>query len=135
MTPAAGRWDAPATADHVAAVRRDVARFASAQGFAEDRTADVALAVSEALTNVVMHAYRDGEEAGEARRMRAEAYINGGGALVVEISDDGVGMRPNPNSPGLGLGVPIMRQCSDALELERDDGGAGGRVRMRFLRA
>jgi serine/threonine-protein kinase RsbW len=134
MPSAEGRWDAPATPDHVAVLRRDVARFAREQGFAEDRTADVALAVSEALTNVVMHAYRAGERIGEPGRMRAEAYINGGGALIVEICDDGVGMRPNPDSPGLGLGVPIMRQVTDTLELMRDDGGPGGRVRMRFLR-
>jgi serine/threonine-protein kinase RsbW len=135
MTSAAGTWDAPATAHNVAAVRRDVARFALEQGFAEDRTADVALAVSEALTNVVLHAYRARGADGEPGRMRTEAYINGDGALVVVICDDGVGMVANPATPGLGLGVPIMRRVSDALDLDRVDGGAGARVRMRFLRA
>lgn len=135
MTSAEGRWDAPATPDHVAAVRRGVARFACDQGFDEDRAADVALAVSEALTNVVLHAYR-GHRTGEPHRMRAEASINGGGALIVEIYDDGVGMQPNPDSSGLGLGVPIMRQVSDGLELDvKRDGEAGSRVRVRFLRA
>jgi serine/threonine-protein kinase RsbW len=135
MTSAEGRWDAPATADHVAAVRQDVARFALDQGFGQDRTADVALAVSEALTNIVLHAYRDGGANGEPGRMRAEARINRDGLLVVDIGDDGVGMLPNPCSPGLGLGVPIMRRLSDSVDLEAGGGGPGGLVRLRFARA
>jgi anti-sigma regulatory factor (Ser/Thr protein kinase) len=130
MTPATGRWEAPATPDHVAGLRRNVARFAQTQGFDDLRAADVALAVSEALTNVVLHAYRD---FGDAGRMTAAAYINGDDMLVVDITDDGVGIVPNPESPGLGLGLPIMRQVSDVLELG-PEAGPGAQVRLSFGR-
>ena len=100
------------------------------QGFDDLRAADIALAVSEALTNVVLHAYRDLDAAG---RMTAEAYIDGDDTLVVDIIDDGVGIVPNPESPGLGLGLPIMRQVSDALELG-PQAAPGGQVRLRFRR-
>ena len=38
---------------------------------------------------------------------------------------------PNPATPGLGLGFPVMRQVSDGVALEPGD--RGGRVRLRFL--
>jgi anti-sigma regulatory factor (Ser/Thr protein kinase) len=126
MTAAPRLWEVPATPDQVAPLRRGVTGFARNHGFDGERAADVALAVSEALTNVVLHAYR-GTPTG---LMTISASINGGGALVVEIEDDGVGLIADPASTGLGLGLPIMRQVTDALELEPGD--RGGRVRLRF---
>jgi serine/threonine-protein kinase RsbW/stage II sporulation protein AB (anti-sigma F factor) len=128
MTAAPRLWEVPATPDQVAPVRRGVTGFARDHGFDARRAQDVALAVSEALTNVVLHAYRDGTPTG---LMSVSARVHDG-ALVIEIEDEGVGMLPHPASPGLGLGLPIMRQVTDALELERGD--RGGLVRLRFAR-
>lgn len=122
------RWDAPAVAEEVPALRRAVVAFAVEHGFGSECTADVALAVSEALTNVVLHAYRNGA----AGPMSLEASMEAAGVLLIAIGDEGEGHRPNPDSPGLGLGIPIMEKVSDDLELPLP--GRRGAVRMRFQR-
>jgi anti-sigma regulatory factor (Ser/Thr protein kinase) len=129
MTAAPLRWEVPATPDQVAPLRRLARSFAVQHGFGSVRADDVALAVSEALTNVVLHAYRDGGAAGQ---MCLVAAGNTGGWVDFEITDEGVGVVPNASSPGLGLGISIMRQLSDAFDL--GGGASGGRVRLRFGR-
>jgi anti-sigma regulatory factor (Ser/Thr protein kinase) len=127
MTAAPLRWEVPATPDQVAPLRRRARAYAVDQGFATARADDVALAVSEALTNVVLHAYRDGAAIG---RMALVAVGDPRGGLEFEITDDGVGIVPNASSPGLGLGISIMRRLTDSFDL--DAGARGGRVRLGF---
>ena len=71
---------------------------------ADPRTlADVLLAVSEVVTNCVVHAYRDqptGRVALEAERS--------GDELMLSVTDRGHGMAPRTDSPGLGLGLPLV---------------------------
>jgi anti-sigma regulatory factor (Ser/Thr protein kinase) len=129
MTAAPTRWEVPATPDQVAPLRRLARAYAVDHGFGPDRADDVALAVSEALTNVVLHAYRDAVQPGH---MSLVAAGNAGGGLEIEITDHGKGVVPNPSSPGLGLGIPIMRRLTDSFDL--DGGGRGGRVRLQFGR-
>jgi serine/threonine-protein kinase RsbW len=75
----------------------------------------VELAVSEAVANVTVHAYRDEQRPADAPgRVRVAARIDGGDLWVV-VSDDGVGMAPRADSPGLGLGLPLIAQLSDGL--------------------
>src|SRR4051812_42186741 len=85
------------------------------------------LAVGEACTNVVVHAYRDQGNPG-AVHVRAVAGETG---LVVEVCDDGCGPSPRGDSPGLGLGLPLMAQLSREMEItDREEGGT--RVRLVF---
>jgi serine/threonine-protein kinase RsbW/stage II sporulation protein AB (anti-sigma F factor) len=86
----------------------------------------VMLAVSEAVTNAVLHAYRDGRPAG---RVRVRADL-GDDEVHVEVADDGMGMNPRPDSPGLGLGLPTIGAVADGVEI--DDRAGGTVVRMRF---
>lgn len=87
---------------------------------------EVGLAVTEAVTNVVHHAY-PGEEGGDVRLvMCAEPE-----RLVVVVRDWGHGMVPRPDSPGLGLGLPTIATLASALVVEEAD-GAGTLVRMHF---
>jgi anti-sigma regulatory factor (Ser/Thr protein kinase) len=86
----------------------------------------VMLAVSEAVTNAVLHAYRDGRPPGRVR-VRAELA---GDALAVEVADDGMGLTPRAESPGIGLGLPTIGAVADDLEIDADGGGTV--VRMRF---
>ena len=86
----------------------------------------MALAVSEALSNVVVHAYRARDEPGE---MRVDAWIDDH-ALEVAVSDDGIGMAAHRDSPGLGLA--LMGQVSGRLRLESGGWARGLRVRMTF---
>jgi anti-sigma regulatory factor (Ser/Thr protein kinase) len=89
-----------------------------------DRAAVVVM-VSEAVANCAVHAYPEGEEPG---RVRVRAEVSGD-ALDVVVSDDGIGMAPDVESSGLGIGVPLISDLSDGVEVEAD---AGTRVTARF---
>lgn len=86
---------------------------------------DIRLVVSEACTNVVVHAYADGAGLMDLHvRTRAEE-------LVVSVCDHGAGMAPRADSPGLGVGLPLMASLAASMELLTPPGG-GTEVRMRF---
>jgi anti-sigma regulatory factor (Ser/Thr protein kinase) len=105
-------------------VRREVASFAARHMLAEP--GDVALATTEAATNAVLHAYRDGRSG--PMRVVACARVDG---LVVVVRDYGCGMQPNPNSPGPGLGLSVIGAVAHELNIERPDDG-GTRIRIHF---
>jgi serine/threonine-protein kinase RsbW len=115
-----------AEAPSVALVRRELGAFVHEQFGAA--SADVALAVSEAVSNVVLHAYRDGTP-GQVRVV-ACVYPH---ELVVVVRDYGCGMRPHPGSPGAGLGLSIIGAAASAMNVERPDDG-GTRIRLKFRR-
>ena len=114
-----------ATAAAVGQARRQVAAFAERHGLA--RRDDVALAVTEAVTNAVVHGYRDDDEG----RVRVVACALETGLLVV-VRDYGCGMQPNPGSPGAGLGLAVIGALADEMNIERPDEGGGTRIRIRF---
>jgi serine/threonine-protein kinase RsbW len=87
----------------------------------------IALAVSEACTNVVVHAYRDGADAGTI----SVGLELQGRSLRILIGDDGMGMRPRTDSPGLGLGLPIIASVADGFAVEPGPHG-GTELCMRF---
>jgi anti-sigma regulatory factor (Ser/Thr protein kinase) len=118
----------PARPASVAALRRAVDDYAASGGIDERRREDIALAVSEAVSNVVVHAYADRDDPGE---VRLDAWIDPNG-LQIAICDDGVGMAPRVDSPGLGLGLPLMGKVTDRLMLEASDPSPGTCVRMTF---
>jgi serine/threonine-protein kinase RsbW/stage II sporulation protein AB (anti-sigma F factor) len=124
LHPALSR-DYSAVAGSVPAARRalvDVAREAGAEA---DRLEAVALAVSEALTNAVVHAYPD--RPGE---IKVSAWT-ASGELVVVISDDGHGLRAHSDRPGLGVGLGLIATLSDEFEIVQPPSG-GTEVQMRF---
>jgi anti-sigma regulatory factor (Ser/Thr protein kinase) len=116
----------PATPDAVAVARRAVGVFACDHGASPQRAADIALAVSEACTNAVVHAYLDQDEPGtvEVDASRRE------GSLAVRVADRGRGLRPRLDSPGPGLGLPLIHVLSDECVLA--DGDPGTVVDLRF---
>jgi anti-sigma regulatory factor (Ser/Thr protein kinase) len=118
----------PARPESVGALRRAVDDYAENGGIAERRREDVALAVSEAVSNVIVHAYTDRDEPGD---VQLDAWIDDG-ALHVCVSDDGVGMTPRLDSPGLGLGLALMGQVAERVRLESRDPQPGVCVRMTF---
>jgi serine/threonine-protein kinase RsbW len=83
------------------------------------RRHDVALVLSEAAANVVVHAYAD------ARPGLLYTLLGVSGPnLLLDVCDRGRGMVPNPESPGLGVGLALMAQLSDGLDIvPNDDGG------------
>ena len=53
------------------------------------------------------------------------------GSLVVRVTDDGSGMRPNPQRGGLGLGLALIGQLTSAFSVTHAEGG-GTSLRMTF---
>ena len=114
----------PSTPDGVGAMRREVAAFAIRAGMDDAAAGDVRLAVSEAATNAVVHAYR--ESGGD---LRVRAHI-AGPDLVVVVSDTGAGLAPRHDSPGIGLGMPLMASVTSSFRVVSR--GAGTEVHMAF---
>ena len=100
----------------VRACRQAVAEYADRVGA---DSSVVSLAVSEAASNVVFHAYREGREP-HPFMVRAEVDAD---RLIVAVSDRGSGMQPNPDSPGLGLGLSIIGNVSDSVEFDSTSDG------------
>ena len=126
----AGEQDAlyrvfPAVADSVPEARGEVVEFAERMGANQEQLQNIRLATSEALTNVVVHAYR-----GSPGKISVAAHL-AGGELWVLVSDDGGGLRADQESPGLGMGMAIIAQSSDAVTIMSRSSG-GTELRMRF---
>lgn len=116
----------PAAAESVPRARQLVAAFARQAGLTGQRLDMLRLAVSEAVTNVVVHAYR-----GRSGTVRVAAAI-ASGELWVLVSDSGCGYQTPPATPGLGLGLMLMADaCDEFVIAERAEGGT--EARMQFV--
>ena len=116
----------PAVPASVVQARHDVIEFARRSGAAGERLEDVRLAVSEAVTNVVLHAY-DGEEPGSVALTAAVA----GEELWVLVADDGHGLQASSRRPGLGMGLALIASVCDLFSVVKR-GSGGTELRMRF---
>ncbi len=117
----------PARAENVAVIRHVLGGIGDALGLHPEILSDVKLAVSEACANAVIHAY----EEGEAGLLDVEVSALSE-QLEVVVRDHGRGMAPRADSPGLGVGLPLMATLSQSLELaNRTDGGT--EIRMSFV--
>jgi serine/threonine-protein kinase RsbW len=104
--------------------RLQIADFARAHGAASDLVDRVALAVAEAVANVVRHAYPSG-----IGPLDCHADVDEG-LLEIVVADRGSGFRPQA-SAGLGAGLAIIADCCDDFTIaQRRD--AGVEVWMRF---
>lgn len=119
----------PAVAESVPRVRRALVDFAWEAGADQQQVDALGLAVSEAVTNAVRHAY--GEGFGEVHVTAALA----GDELWVLVGDDGHGLKAPSHSPGLGMGLALIASVSDYFAVVTRASG-GTELRMRFrLRA
>ena len=129
-TSPAASWVVPALPVCVRELRARVAGFARAHGVDDVLIVDLQLAASEAITNAVMHAFRDRVMPGT---VAASITVDkAAGRVEVIVSDDGMGMTPRPDSPGAGLGLPIISRLSDELSIRPGAIGIGTEVRMIF---
>ena len=115
--------DLPAEPQSVSRARRAV--LDALTGIAVDRDA-IGVVVSEAVTNAVLHAYRDRERPGEVH-VSAQLHDEG---LEVAVADDGIGLRPRPDSPGVGLGMPLIADLADRVVISSE--GPGTRIAAHF---
>jgi len=126
------RLTIPAKAEYITLGRLALTGIARLRPLDAEDLGDLKLALTEACTNSVKHAYGAG---GGTVGITYELYDD---RLVVEVVDHGEGFGPAagdaPDGDGLGesgLGLAIIKAVSDDLEIaEGDDGGAS----LRFAK-
>ena len=124
------RLTIPAKAEYVSLCRLALSGLARVQPFEDETLADLKLAITEAASNSVRHAYSGGGGVVEV------VFRLDGERLEVEVVDTGAGFDPEPRdgngdelSEG-GLGIAIIRAIADDFELSSDAGGS----RLRFAK-
>jgi anti-sigma regulatory factor (Ser/Thr protein kinase) len=114
----------PATVDSVAAARWAVRRFAAGLDVDLD---GIVLAVSEAVANVVTHAYAE-DATGSLELSAATSPFE----LTVVVRDEGRGLAGGTGSEGAGYGIEIIRRLAQHVEMADTSGGVA--LTMRFRR-
>lgn len=109
------RLELPSEPGSVKRARDAVATLAERVGVPAN---DVKLAVSEAVSNAVTHAFRD--RAAGTIKVRARVERD---RLIVVVADDGTGMRPNVDSPGLGFGLSLITQMAGDVRFDSSTDG------------
>ena len=101
----------------------------------QETLADLKLALTEACSNSVRHAYPGREGLVEI------LYDLQPDRLVIEVADDGEGFEPGGGSKPEdelvegGLGISIIRSIADELEISARQNGRGSRLRFVKLLA
>jgi serine/threonine-protein kinase RsbW len=121
------QWTLFASPETASRMRGLVERFCSNGTVDPDRVHDIKVAVTEAANNAAQHAYV-GRSPGPVTLV---AWLESE-ALLLELRDEGRGMAPRIDSPGAGLGIPMMGRLADQLDITAGPGGNGTIVRMRF---
>jgi anti-sigma regulatory factor (Ser/Thr protein kinase) len=116
----------PARPESIAPLRKAVVRFAAGNGASAPERDDIALAVTEALGNAVLHAYVGHDRPGP---LALDAWMRER-SLEVVVCDEGNGMTPRTDSPGLGIGLTLIERIAQQLRFEETRPGV--RVRMTF---
>jgi anti-sigma regulatory factor (Ser/Thr protein kinase) len=99
--------------------RSGLDRWLQALQWPEDDRVDVILAVSEACTNAVKHAYRGGA-LGDVDVVARLVLGPGERRVAIRVRDWGA-WRPDPHDGGFGL--TTMKACMEKVTIKRDDGG------------
>ncbi|HSK16636.1 MAG TPA: ATP-binding protein [Gaiellaceae bacterium] len=120
----------PAKAEYIALGRLALTGLLRSRAVEPEVLADVKLALTEACSNSIRHAYANGGGDVVIR------YELDGGRLAVEICDDGDGFDPDRALAGHGeldeggLGIAIIRAVTDELEIGACEDGRGSRLRF-----
>jgi serine/threonine-protein kinase RsbW len=126
------RLTIPARAEYITLCRLALTGIARVRELPDEVLADLKLALTEAASNSVRHAYSGDDETGVVEisyELRADR-------LVIEVTDDGEGFDPEETdgspeelSEG-GLGIAIIRSIADEVEIGTQPGGKGSRLRF-----
>jgi serine/threonine-protein kinase RsbW len=121
----------PARAEYITLCRLALTGIARLRSLSEELVADLKLALTEAASNSVRHAYGD-KDVGVVEI----SYELLPDRLVIEVTDDGEGfdpVSPRAESDALsegGLGIAIIRAIADEVEIGTQPGGKGSRLRF-----
>ncbi len=119
-------WVLPSTPSAVRELRHRAAEFAAEAGAPDEVTEAIALAVSETVTNAVVHGY-----AGDDGQVRVSCRVDRE-AFIVEVIDEGAGIDARPDSPGIGYGLATVGALAQTLEVNPSANGRGTAVTMTF---
>jgi serine/threonine-protein kinase RsbW len=121
----------PARAEYIALGRLALTGLLRTQAVGQEVVADLKLALTEACSNSIRHAYHDGREGVVEIRYELEPH-----RLAVEVSDEGGGFDPelleaDPRDIDEGgLGIAIIRAVTDDFAIGPRPEGAGSRLRF-----
>ena len=126
------RLTIPAKPEYITLSRLALTGLSRVRPFPDDTLADLKLALTEACSNSVRHAYGEGDGHVEISFELTEDR------LVVEVADDGTGFDPEGAGRALdgedlvegGLGIAIIRSVADEVEIGGRDNGRGSRLRF-----
>jgi serine/threonine-protein kinase RsbW len=126
------RLTIPARAEYITLCRLALTGIARVRDLPEEVLADLKLALTEAASNSVRHAYSSEEEAGVVQI----SYELLPDRLVIEVTDEGEGFdpaeaegAPEELSEG-GLGIAIIRAIADDVQIGTQPNGRGSRLRF-----
>ena len=117
----------PARAGALALIRREVRRWLGPLEVTPDAEADLVLAVNEAASNAIDHAYPMPTE----RAVVEVFFWTESGALLIEVVDHGQWRHPGLHATGRGRGIEMMQRLVDAVLIPHDTRGT--RVLLRHL--
>jgi serine/threonine-protein kinase RsbW len=107
-------WSWPAQVSSVSPARHRVVDWLREQRMPDPPLSDIALVLSEAVTNAVTHAYVGHDEPGQVHVVVVMEHDE----VMIMVEDHGIGLRPRPDSPGLGYGLALMVAVSKRFEAQ-----------------
>jgi serine/threonine-protein kinase RsbW len=126
------RLTIPARAEYISLCRLALTGIGRLRELSDELLADLKLALTEAASNSVRHAYAAEQDVGVVEI----SYELHSDRLVIEVTDDGDGFDP-PEATGDpdelsegGLGIAIIRAIADQVEIGAQPGGKGSRLRF-----
>jgi serine/threonine-protein kinase RsbW len=124
------RLTIPAKAEYITLGRLALTGLAGLRPLSEETLGDLKLALTEACTNCVRHAYAERPGSVEI------TYELHADRLTVEVADDGTGFDHGNGGADEdelvegGLGLAIIRALADEFELGEREGRPGSRLRF-----
>lgn len=144
--PEAFHAELPARPEVLPRLRHDLGGWLAAVGASESDVQAIQVAVGEAVTNAVEHAYagagagsrttgQDDTAGGAGGRVTVEGYHDVDGRACLTVTDHG-SWRPPPTEPGArGRGLIMIRGCMDTTEIDSSPDGTSVLMDRQLTRA
>ena len=125
------RLTIPARPEYITLGRLALTGISRLRPLSDELLADLKLALTEAASNSVRHAYAEGSDG-----VVEIVYELHPDRLVIEVADEGAGFEPRDRGADAdslsegGLGIAIIRAIADEVEIGSRPSGKGSRLRF-----